>query len=126
MSWPSVPNSKVDLPSSVKELEVMVRSVALDTAVAVSSEVEKVLPALVDAEKNIVSSVNKVSHCLPAGFSLFGWVSLLKNYLYKKSSVLSSTPPPDTLTKTVSEVVPVPDVKLDPVHPKVTSSEEPQ
>lgn len=141
MSWLCVPKSNVDVSAKVKELEVTVRSVALDTVTAISSEVEKSLPAVVaEVEKSFASaldsSVNKSRACLPAGFSLFGLLSPLKNYLYNKVPVLSSIPPPETvlasvvvpeaLVKTVSEVASVPDVLLAQASSMVTSSEEPQ
>jgi hypothetical protein len=139
MSWSCLPKTKVNLPANVKDLEVTVRSVAHDTANAVSSEVEKVLPVVVaEVEKSFASaldsSVNK--KCLPAGFSLFGFLSPLKNYLYSKLPVLSSTPPPEiqlanvvvpeALVKNVSEVATVPDVLLAQASSTVASSEEPQ
>ena len=128
MSCTRVP--KVDLPVSVNDLEVKVRSVASDMATVVSCEAEKVLPVVLEVEKSFASaldsSVNKASGCLPAGFSLVGWFSPLKNYLYSRVPVSSSTPQPETLLKKVTEVVPVPDVL--PVQAPATeaSSEEPQ
>lgn len=147
MSWSCVPKSKVDLLSNVKDLEVTVRSVAHDTVTVVSSEVEKVLPVVVaEVEKSFASaldsSVNK--RCLPVGFSLFGFLSPLKNYLYTKVPVLSSTPQAETqltsalpvalpvvpaseaLVKSVSEVVFVPDVLPAQASSTPTSSEESQ
>jgi hypothetical protein len=150
MSWLCVPKSSVDVSAKVKDLEVTVRSVAHDTVTAVSSEVEKNLPAVVaEVEKNLPavvaeveksfasaldSSVNK--KCLPAGFSLFGFLSPLKNYLYNRVPVLSSIPPPETVlasvvvpeavVKSVSEVASVPDVLLGQASSTVASSEEPQ
>jgi len=139
MSWSCLPKNKVHLPADVKDLEVTVRSVAHDTASSVSSEVEKVLPVVVaEVEKSFASaldsSVNK--RCLPAGFSLFGFLSPLKNYLYSKLPVLSSTPPPEIqlanvvvpepLAKSVSEVATAPDVLLAQASSTVASSEEPQ
>jgi hypothetical protein len=150
MSWSCLPKNKVDLPANVKDLEVTVRSVAHDTVTAISSEVEKNLPAVVaEVEKNLPavvaeveksfasaldSSVNK--KCLPAGFSLFGFLSPLKNYLYSKLPVLSSTPPPEiqlanvvvpeALVKNVSEVATAPDVLLAQASSTLASSEEPQ
>ena len=139
MSWLCVPKPNVNVPPKLKELEVTVRSVALDTVTAISSEVEKALPVVVaEVEKSFASaldsSVNKT--CLPAGFSLFGFLSPLKNYLYNRVPVLSSIPPPETvlasvvvpevLVKSVSEVVAVPDVLLEQASSMVASSEEPQ
>jgi hypothetical protein len=139
MSWLCVPKSKVDVSAKVKELEVTVRSVAHDTVTAVSSEVEKALPAVVaEVEKSFASaldsSVNK--KCLPAGFSLFGFLSHIKDYLYNRVPVLSSIPPPETVlasvvvpeavVKSVSEVASVPDVLLAQASSTVASSEEPQ
>jgi hypothetical protein len=139
MSWSCLPKNKVDLPANVKDLEVTVRSVAHDTVTAVSSEVEKAQPAVVaEVEKSFASaldsSVNK--KCLPAGVSLFGFLSPLKNYLYSKLPVLSSIPPPETVlasvvvpeavVKNVSEVATAPDVLLAQASSTLASSEEPQ
>ena len=139
MPWLCVPKSNVDVSANVKDLEVTVRSVAHDTVTAVSSEVEKALPVVVaEVEKSFASaldsSVNK--SCLPAGFSLFGFLSPVKNYLYSKVPVLSSIPPPETvlasvvvpevLVKSVSEVASVPDVLLEQASSMQASSEEPQ
>jgi hypothetical protein len=108
------------------------RSVVPDTVSAKVSEVgevvanagETLVNAVVDLEKMAPPAV--VAVVADKAVTYCGWFSPLKDYLYRRVPVLSSTPLPETLVKKVTEVVSVPDVLPVQASAKEPFSEEPQ
>jgi hypothetical protein len=109
------------VPDTVSEKVSEVGEVVANAGEAL---VNAVVDAVVDAEKMVPPAV--VAVVADKAVTYCGWFSPLKDYLYRRVPVLSSTPLPETLVKKVTEVVSVPDVLPVQASAKEPFSEESQ